>query len=76
VHVGEAVVTRSDLVGHVVNVAARVTEAASGGQVLATTDVRDAVSGVPGVRFDRARTHRLKGVSERVGLCRVSLAGG
>jgi len=43
---------------------------------LATTDVRDAVSGVPGVRFDRARTHRLKGVSERIGLCSVSLAGG
>jgi adenylate cyclase len=76
VHVGEAVVSRADLVGHVVNVAARVTEVAKGGQALATTDVRDAVIGVPGVRFDRARTHRLKGVSERVGVCAVSLATG
>src|SRR5207302_851932 len=65
VHVGEAVVSRTDLVGHVVNVAARVTEAAGGGQALATTDVRDAVSGVPGLRFGRARTRRLQGVSGR-----------
>jgi class 3 adenylate cyclase len=70
------VVSRADLVGHAVNVAARVTEAARGGQALATTDVRDAVGRAPGVRFGRARTHRLKGVSERIGLCSVSLAGG
>ncbi len=76
VHVGEAVVSRDDLVGHVVNVAARVTEAARGGQALATTDVRDAVSGMPGVHFGRARTHRLKGVSERIGLCDLSVATG
>ena len=75
VHVGEAVVSRDDLVGHVVNVAARVTEIAKGGQAIVTADVRDAVSGVPGVRFGRTRTHRLKGVSERVGLCEVSLVG-
>jgi adenylate cyclase len=69
-------VSRADLVGHVVNVAARVTEVARGGQALATADVRDAVSGVPGVRFGRVRTHRLKGVSERIGLCDISLASG
>ena len=45
VHLGEAVVTRDDVVGHVVNVAARVTECAKGGQVLATADVREDVAG-------------------------------
>ena len=74
VHLGEAVVSRTDLVGHVVNVAARVTEVAGGGQALVTTDVRDAVDGLPGVRFGRVRTHRLKGVSERIGLCEISPA--
>ena len=39
---GEAVVTKGDVVGHVVNVAARVCEAAKGGQVLATAEVVDA----------------------------------
>jgi adenylate cyclase len=73
VHFGEAVVSRADLVGHVVNVAARVTEVASGGQALATTDVRDVVHGVPGVRFGKPRSHKLKGVSERIGLCEISL---
>lgn len=40
-HLGEAVVTRDDVLGHVVNVAARVTEHARGGIALATADVRD-----------------------------------
>ncbi len=44
VHMGEAVVTKSDVVGHVVNVAARVCEAAKGGQVLATADVVEAAA--------------------------------
>jgi adenylate cyclase len=74
-HVGEAVVSRNDVVGHVVNVAARVTEVAKGGQALATTAVRDAVGGVPGVRFGRARTRHLKGVSDRIGVCDISPAG-
>lgn len=69
-HVGEAVVTRDDVLGHVVNVAARITEAAGGGVVLASVDVREAVAPFPGVRFGRARRHRLKGV-EPMSLVRV-----
>ena len=71
VHLGEAVVTRDDLIGHVVNVAARVTEAAKGGEVLATTDVRAAVGELSRVTFGRARRVRLKGVSEVVRVCSV-----
>jgi adenylate cyclase len=74
VHLGEAVLTRDDLVGHVVNVAARITEAAKGGQALATVDVRDAVGTLPGVHFARARRMRLKGVPDPMLVCRVEAA--
>ena len=69
VHVGEAVTSRNDVIGHVVNVAARVTESAKGGQVLVTSDVRDAAGDVRGVRFGRARSRHFKGVNERVLVC-------
>jgi adenylate cyclase len=72
VHLGDAVVTRDDVVGHVVNVTARVTECAKGGQVLVTTDVRDAVGELRGARFGRARRARLKGVAEAVSVCPVT----
>ncbi len=71
VHLGDAVLTRDDVVGHVVNVAARVTEASKGGQALATVDLRDAVSELPGVRFTRARRTRLKGIPDPMLVCRV-----
>ncbi len=61
-HVGLAVVTRDDVFGNVVNVAARVTEQAKGGQALASAAVRDAVGDLPGVQFGRAKRVRLKGV--------------
>jgi adenylate cyclase len=70
VHLGEAVATRDDLYGHIVNVAARITEEARGGQVLASTDVRDAVRPLAGVRFGRARKARLKGL-DTMSLCRI-----
>jgi adenylate cyclase len=66
IHVGDVVVTRDDVVGHVVNVAARVSECAGGGQVLVTADVRDAVGELRGVRFGRAKRRRLKGVDGTV----------
>ena len=72
-HVGEAVVTRDDVLGHVVNVAARITEAAKGSEVLASVDVRAAVAPMAGVTFGRARRVRLKGV-EPMSLVRVQPA--
>lgn len=72
VHCGEVFVTRDDLVGHVVNVAARVTESCKGGQVLVTAEVRDATEGsLANVAFGPARRRSFKGVAEPV---RVSLA--
>lgn len=72
-HLGEAVVTRDDVLGHVVNVAARITEEARGGVVLASVDVREAVAPMRGVAFSRARRYRLKGV-EPMSLVRVEPA--
>jgi adenylate cyclase len=75
IHIGEAVVTHDDIVGHAVNVAARITEETQAGTVLVSVAVREAVSreadGVlRGVRFGRARRHKLKGL-EPLSLCRV-----
>lgn len=61
-HTGETAVMGRDVVGQVVNVAARIVEQARGGRALASTAVRDAVVPMPGVRFGRARKVRLKGV--------------
>ena len=72
VHHGEAVLLGDDLVGHDVNVAARVCDSAKGAQILATTAVRAAVGDLPGVRFGRARRRSFKGVSESVSVCPVS----
>jgi adenylate cyclase len=72
-HLGEAVVTRDDVLGHVVNVAARIAEQARGGEVLASVDVRSAVAPMAAVSFGRARRVRLKGV-EPMSIVRVAPA--
>jgi adenylate cyclase len=77
VHMGEAVVTKTDVVGHVVNVAARVCEAAKGGQVLVTAEAVEAASeagGLADVRLGRMKSRRMKGVKTPVRLCEVRVA--
>jgi adenylate cyclase len=69
VHSGEAMVSRDDVVGHVVNVAARVCEHAGGGQVITSAEVCEAAGTIPGVEFGRVKARRLKGVKIPVGLC-------
>jgi class 3 adenylate cyclase len=60
-----------DVVGQVVNIAARVTEVAPGDAILATTAIRDEVGDLPGVTFGRARRRTLKGIGEPVRVCAV-----
>lgn len=72
IHHGEAVLMGNDLVGHDVNVAARVTDSAKGGETLATTDVRSVVGPIPGVKFGRARRRSFKGVAESISVCPVT----
>jgi len=67
-HVGDAVVSREDVVGHVVNMAARIAEVAKGNQVVVSREASEAAGAVPGVAFRRLRKRRLKGISERVEL--------
>jgi class 3 adenylate cyclase len=57
-----------------VNVAARVCEAAKGGQVLATEDAVEGASsagGLAAVRVGRMKSRRMKGVKTPVRLCEV-----
>ncbi len=71
VHVGPAVVSHDDVMGHVVNVAARVTEEAKGGQVVVTDQVRELVADNPKIAFGRPKRTRLKGIPEPVVLSRL-----
>ncbi|MBV8690305.1 MAG: adenylate/guanylate cyclase domain-containing protein [Actinobacteria bacterium] len=72
-HYGDIVTTRDDVIGHVVNVAARVAESAKGGEVLVTVDVREAAAdSLPQVTFGRARRRYFKGIDEAVSVCPVS----
>lgn len=78
IHIGDAVVTHDDILGNAVNVAARITEEADAGVVLASVNVREAVRSQPsplsGVQFGRARRRRLKGM-DPVSVCRVEVVG-
>lgn len=60
IHVGAASARAGDLVGHDVNVAARIAERATGGVVLVSDAVRAAALGLP-VRFRRAPALRVAG---------------
>ena len=75
VHTGEAAVTADDLIGHDVNVAARVAAVARGGQVVCTVAVRDEVGDLRGVTFGRARRRSFKGVEHAVSVCPVQRSG-
>ncbi len=68
-HVGEAVVSKDDVFGQVVNIAARVAETAKGNQVVVTVETSRAAGAIAGVDFRHLRKRRLKGISQRVELC-------
>jgi adenylate cyclase len=75
IHLGEVVLSGDDVIGHVVNVAARVAESAEGAEVLVTADVRDEAGELRGVTFSRARSRSYKGVGEKVLVCRATRSG-
>lgn len=74
VHVGDVMATRDDVVGHVVNVAARVAESAKGGEVVVTNDVRATIEGLPKVTLGRARKKSFKGIADAVAVTKVTHA--
>jgi adenylate cyclase len=70
-HTGEVVVTADDLIGNVVNIAARVTDEARGGEVLVTGSTLTAAGELRGVRVSRGRKRTFKGIAERIAVSRV-----
>ena len=73
-HLGLVVASDTDLVGHVVNVAARVTDLAAGGMSMVTTEVRDAAGRLPRIVFADAESHVVHGLEEPVDVCEVQSA--
>ena len=65
-HTGTAVIADHDIVGHVVNVAARVTDEAVGGQILITEELHDAVEDVASLRFDGPWSREVRGLTDPV----------
>ena len=72
IHCGEVVVTRDDVIGHVVNIAARVADSAKGDEVLVTSNIRTSVGDLPGVTFTRPRRRAFKGLDEAIAVCKAS----
>lgn len=70
-HAGPVVAVGADVLGHVVNVASRVVDAAEGGHALVTTEVRDRAGRLPGVVFGEPRPLTLRGIDELLSACEV-----
>lgn len=62
-HAGETVYQQDDLFGRHVVIAARVAALAGGGEILATSLIRELAEGATGLRFGPRREHTLKGLS-------------
>ncbi|WP_068189919.1 adenylate/guanylate cyclase domain-containing protein [Mycobacterium sp. UM_CSW] len=71
IHMGRSVRRGDDLFGRNVAMAARVAAQATGGQILVSEPVRDALRDCDGIRFDEGREVELKGFSGRYRLFSV-----
>jgi len=70
-HTGQVIVTSDDLIGNVVNTAARITDLARGGQVLATTEALESAGELPGLWVSKPRARALRGVNDKILIARV-----
>ena len=77
VHAGYPTVRDDNYVGMVVHTSARICDAAHGGQILVSSDAREALIGLSldGVRFRTVGTHRLRGIPGAVDLFQVRADG-
>ena len=64
-HTGEVIQDADHFFGLTVILAARIAAQAVGGQILASSIVRERGDGAPGIRFGTGRQVPLKGISER-----------
>ena len=72
IHRGEVLLTGDEVIGRVVNLAARVTESARGNELAVTDHVRIAVGDVRGVAFDGPHARSFKGIEATVPVYLVS----
>lgn len=72
VHVGEAIASSDDVIGHVVNVAARVAGTARGGQAVASLESVEAAGPTAGVVVGKVKSRKLKGISDRIAVVDIS----
>lgn len=70
-HVGPVVRAEGDLLGNAVNLAARVTDLAAGGEQMVTAAVRDAAGSPPGCVFGDVAPVEIRGFQDPVGVCSV-----
>jgi class 3 adenylate cyclase len=77
IHSGYPTLSEANYIGMAVHTAARVSAAAHGGQILASSDTREALTGLmpDGVRFRRLGEFRLRGITSPVGLHQVRAKG-
>ena len=73
-HRGSVIENDNDLFGHVVNVASRVADAASGGVSLITRDVRDGAGRLPMVTYTNTRSVELEGLNEDMEVSEVAFS--
>jgi class 3 adenylate cyclase len=73
-HFGPVILEGADLLGHVVNVASRVADLATGGQSLVTTRLRDEAGLLPRVVFDTPHRATVQGLNDPVEVCSVHRA--
>jgi adenylate cyclase len=66
IHRGTVLVMGDDVIGGVVNLAARVAGSAKGGELVVTDQVRTAVGEMRGVTFDGPHSRRFKGINATV----------
>jgi adenylate cyclase len=64
IHSGTVLVTGDEVIGRVVNLAARVTASANGGELVVTEHVRTAVGHLRGVAFDGPHVRSFKGIQD------------
>lgn len=74
VHTGKATLIKGDVFGHAVNLAARVTDLAKGGQVLVTQETVDNAGDLPGITLSRPARKKVKGVPDPVTVLRATPA--
>ena len=66
IHGGTVLTAGDDVVGHVVNLAARVTQSAEAGELVVTDQIRTAVGDLRGVAFSGPYMRSFKGIEEKV----------